>query len=155
MTISYVGLYLQWFKVYLKGQDSFDQKWNSTFCFFLYSYYFKCAGVLPAHLSVHHVHKVPTKARKWCWIPLELELQSIMTCPVGSGIQSPVLWKSSQYSVLCSHLSTPRYLSYDKDFQIALNINSTDFHPTPMRTHMFTSHSQTKPSFSFLTLPVL
>lgn len=42
---------------------------------------------------------------------------------------SPVHWKSNQYSLLRSHLSTPRCLSYDKGFQIALYIDSTDFLP--------------------------
>lgn len=46
-------------------------------------------GVLLASASVHHVHAVVSD-------PLDLELQMFVSCQVGAGSQTQVLWQSSQ-----------------------------------------------------------
>lgn len=48
--------------------------------------------------------------------PRELELQAVEGCPVGAENQIPVLWESSTYSLLQSHLpgSTPSFLRKEK-----------------------------------------
>lgn len=45
-------------------------------------------GVLLASASGHHMHAVASD-------PLDLELQMIVSCQVGAGSQTQVLWKSS------------------------------------------------------------
>lgn len=40
---------------------------------------------LPELTDVYHVFAVLLKARRGCWIPLELELQTVVSCSVGAG----------------------------------------------------------------------
>lgn len=56
-----------------------------------------CFGVLSAGMSV--------------WDALELELHTGVSCYVGVGNWTQVLWKSRQYSRPPSHLSRPLHLS--------------------------------------------
>ena len=53
---------------------------------------------LLAHVSVHHLWAMPAEARKWHWIPLELELQ-IATMFV-LGIES---WSSGRVASALYH----------------------------------------------------
>lgn len=46
--------------------------------------------------------------------PLELELEKVVSCPVGAGNQTSVLCKSSKDSQLLSHLSGPNFNRYFK-----------------------------------------
>ena len=41
---------------------------------------------------------------------LELDLQTVISYHMGSGNQSQVLWKSSQFSYYLSHLFSPRFI---------------------------------------------
>lgn len=45
--------------------------WHFHMYFFLITilFYFICMGVLPACLSVYHMHVVPPEAGRWHWIP--------------------------------------------------------------------------------------
>ena len=51
-----------------------------------------------ACVSVHQVHAVPYKASRGHQIPLELELQMVVSSLAGGRNQTQVSWKSSQCS---------------------------------------------------------
>lgn len=50
-----------------------------------------CMGVLPEHMSVHHVHSDAQGDQKKALDFLELELQTVATCHVAAGNQTWVL----------------------------------------------------------------
>lgn len=52
----------------------------------------------PAHISIQHVCTVPTEARKGCGIPLEVELQEVVSHNVGARNQTLDHWRNSLYS---------------------------------------------------------
>lgn len=47
-----------------------------------------CVYVLPACRYMYHIHAILTKASKSVLDPLELELQMIVRCHVGMGIEN-------------------------------------------------------------------
>ena len=56
-------------------------------------------------MSVHHGHEVPEEARRGRQIPW---LQTVVSCHVGAGNQTRVLWKSSQCLRPLVHHSSSR-----------------------------------------------
>lgn len=50
-----------------------------------FNLYFMCTIVLPACMSVYHIHATPLKVRKGHPIPLGLELVTVVSHDVGSG----------------------------------------------------------------------
>lgn len=57
-------------------------------------------GILPAWMSVYHVHAVPIETTRGHEILLELKSQTGVTCLVGTWNGTPVLCKSRRYSRL-------------------------------------------------------
>lgn len=53
-------------------------------------------GILPECISVHHMHEVPSEARRGCQVLLEPEFYIVVNHHVGAGTQTQVLWESSQ-----------------------------------------------------------
>lgn len=49
------------------------------------NFYFLCMAILPACMSVYHVHAIPVKVRKDHPVPLGLGLVRIVSCDVGAG----------------------------------------------------------------------
>jgi hypothetical protein len=45
-------------------------------------------GILPEYMSVYHMYTMPMQARKGRWIPLELQLQTVVSCHVGAGTRT-------------------------------------------------------------------
>lgn len=75
------------------------------------------------YVSVSHLFLVPVQARRECQI-CSLELQTILSPPVGVGNQTSVLWKKSLCSGPRGHLQTlqsfPRYSLSRKWVTLAL-----------------------------------
>ena len=77
---------------------------KNFFKFLFISYVYECTVCMqicaPMSCSAAEV-------RRGHQIPLELELQTVVSCHVSAGNGTQVLCKSNQYSLLLSHLSSP------------------------------------------------
>lgn len=57
-----------------------------------------CMGVLPVHMSVYLIHAISVEARKGHQLPLESELEVVVSHDMGAVNKAKVLWKT--FSVL-------------------------------------------------------
>jgi hypothetical protein len=85
-------------------------------------------NVLPVSVHVHRLHtQCPWKSEdREGADALEWELQMVVSCYVGFGSQTRVVYKSNRSSKLLSHLSRPKNLIF-KLSQIGLLISRSSF----------------------------
>lgn len=57
-------------------------------------------------MFVYCVYALHEEAKRWGWDPLELELESAVSCYLGAGYQNWVLWTCKQCSKFLRHLSS-------------------------------------------------
>lgn len=62
--------------------------------FFYFGFILCVMGVLPVHMSVYLIHAISVEARKGHQLPLEPELEVVVSHDMGAVNKGKVLWKT-------------------------------------------------------------